>query len=69
MLAADPGVIGDPDARALIVQEFGWAAEYLAPGETSVLPANLRPLVRPDGTPLPEWSTADADVPPAPDPT
>lgn len=63
--AADPGVIGDPDDRARLIEAFGWAAEYLAPGETSVLPANLRPLVTPSGT-VPdgapaEWSAGHDD--------
>lgn len=63
----DPGVIGDPNARALIVEQYGWAADYLAPGETSPLPANLIPLVTPagtapDGAPA-EWShRPDADA-------
>lgn len=63
-LAAEPGVIGDPDDRARMIEAYVWAAEFLAPGESSSLPANLRPLVRPDGTPLPEWSTdRDLDAP------
>ena len=68
-LGQDPGVVGDPDDRALLIEQFNWAAEWLAPGETSVLPANLRPLVRPDGTELEEWRRPgehpDPDVEPA----
>lgn len=50
----------DADARSRVVDAYGWLAEFLARGETSVLPANLRPLVRADGTPpdgaSTEWS-------------
>lgn len=64
-MAVDPGVIGDPDARTRVVEAFGWLADYLAPAESSVLPANLRPLVTPAGTPpggAPvEWSARDDD--------
>lgn len=60
---ADPGVIGDPDDRARLIEAYEWAAEWLAPGETSPLPANLVPLVTPSGTPPEgaprEWSAAD----------
>lgn len=67
---ADPGVIGDPDDRSRLIEAYEWVAEYLAPGETSPLPANLRPLVTPTGTPPDgapvEWSgSSDDDDPPA----
>lgn len=65
--AADPGITGDPDDRARLVDAYVKLADWLAPGETSGLPANLIPLVTPSGTPPEgaprEWSAADATEP------
>jgi len=59
-MVTDPGVVGDPTSRARLVAAWQWVADWLAPTELSVLPANLRPLVtphgtRPDGAPE-DWS-------------
>lgn len=72
-MQVDPGVIGDPDDCARLVEAYGWLARFLAPGELSVPDANLRPLVTssgtaPDEAPA-EWG-ADHDEPavdPVPD--
>jgi hypothetical protein len=58
--AEDPGQYGSAETRLAIVTAWRWAAVWLRPlgRETSDIPANLQPLVRPDGT-LPDGTTAD----------
>ena len=64
--AVDPGVIGSPDDRARLIEAFTWVAQWLAPAESSVADANLRPLVRADGSP-PDGAPAEWSARHAPD--